>query len=93
MAREGLISQWRLPGECLQGDGTGDITQQLKGYMERLREKVQEHPYKSILRTHHYFLSILVAPVDTEDIDIGPDLSDVIDTICYKEVLVLSVPF
>ncbi|XP_028288368.1 uncharacterized protein LOC114452983 [Parambassis ranga] len=40
-AQEGLISQWRFPGECLQGEGTGDVAQQLKGYMELLREKLQ----------------------------------------------------
>ncbi|XP_018549182.1 protein IWS1 homolog [Lates calcarifer] len=40
-AQEGLISQWTFPGECLQGDGTGDVTQQLKGYMELLRNKWQ----------------------------------------------------
>ncbi|KAK5878098.1 hypothetical protein CesoFtcFv8_025538 [Champsocephalus esox] len=32
--QEGLISQWTFPGDCLQGDGTGDATLQLKGYME-----------------------------------------------------------
>lgn len=40
-AQEGLISQWTFPGECLQGDGTGDASLQLKGYMERLRNKWQ----------------------------------------------------
>ncbi|GAA6215123.1 ubiquitin thioesterase otulin [Lates japonicus] len=40
-AQEGLISQWTFPGECLQGDGTGDVSQQLKGYMELLRNKWQ----------------------------------------------------
>ncbi|XP_042366233.1 uncharacterized protein LOC121960537 [Plectropomus leopardus] len=40
-AQEGLISQWTFPGECLQGDGTGDATLQLKGYMELLRNKWQ----------------------------------------------------
>ncbi|XP_069015707.1 dentin matrix acidic phosphoprotein 1 [Embiotoca jacksoni] len=40
-AREGLISQWTFPDECLQGDGTGDATQQLKGYVELLRNKWQ----------------------------------------------------
>ncbi|XP_049420928.1 uncharacterized protein LOC125881692 [Epinephelus fuscoguttatus] len=40
-AQEGLISQWTFPGECLQGDGTGDATLQLKGYMELLRSKWQ----------------------------------------------------
>lgn len=40
-AQDGLISQWIFPGECLQGDGTGDATQQLQGYMELLREKWQ----------------------------------------------------
>lgn len=38
-AQEGLISQWMFPGECLQGDGTGDAILQLKGYVELLREK------------------------------------------------------
>lgn len=36
-AQEGLISQWMFPGECLHGDRTGDAIQQLKGYMELLR--------------------------------------------------------
>ncbi|XP_067434936.1 enolase-phosphatase E1-like [Thunnus thynnus] len=40
-AQEGLISQWTFPGECLQGDGTKDVTQQLKGYVELLRKKWQ----------------------------------------------------
>ncbi|XP_073344265.1 uncharacterized protein [Pagrus major] len=40
-AQEGLISQWMFPGECLQGDGTGDASLQLKGYMELLRNKWQ----------------------------------------------------
>lgn len=40
-AQEGLISQWTFPGECLQGDGTGDAILQLKGYVELLREKWQ----------------------------------------------------
>ncbi|XP_047423710.1 uncharacterized protein LOC124995414 [Mugil cephalus] len=40
-AQEGLISQWTFPGECLQGDGTGDAAQQLKSYMELLRNKWQ----------------------------------------------------
>lgn len=40
-AQEGLISQWIFPGECLQGDGTIDATQQLQGYIELLREKWQ----------------------------------------------------
>ncbi|XP_034428755.1 ubiquitin thioesterase otulin isoform X1 [Hippoglossus hippoglossus] len=40
-AQEGLISQWTFPGQCLQGDGTGDVTQQLKSYMELLRNKWQ----------------------------------------------------
>ncbi|KAK2859616.1 hypothetical protein Q5P01_004236 [Channa striata] len=39
--QEGLISQWTFPGECLQGDGTGDATQQLKGYMELLQKRWQ----------------------------------------------------
>ncbi|XP_058495642.1 uncharacterized protein LOC131466443 isoform X1 [Solea solea] len=38
-AQEGLISQWTFPGACLQGDGTGDVTQQLKSYMDLLRIK------------------------------------------------------
>nr|XP_020509464.1 ubiquitin thioesterase otulin [Labrus bergylta] len=38
-AQEGLISQWTFPGECLQGDGTGDAIAQLKGYIELLRIK------------------------------------------------------
>ncbi|KAM7390275.1 hypothetical protein PAMA_008445 [Pampus argenteus] len=40
-AQEGLISLWTFPGECLQGDETKDVTQQLKGYMELLRDKWQ----------------------------------------------------
>ncbi|XP_036934633.1 uncharacterized protein LOC119008435 isoform X2 [Acanthopagrus latus] len=40
-AQEGLISQWTFPGECLQGDGTGDAALQLKGYMELFRNKWQ----------------------------------------------------
>ncbi|KAF7660795.1 hypothetical protein LDENG_00275470 [Lucifuga dentata] len=40
--REGLISQWVFPPECQQGDGTGDATQQLKGYVELLRNTWQE---------------------------------------------------
>ncbi|KAK9527604.1 hypothetical protein VZT92_014152 [Zoarces viviparus] len=40
-AQEGLFSQWTFPGDCLQGDGTGDATLQLKGYMELLRNKWQ----------------------------------------------------
>ncbi|XP_022622751.1 uncharacterized protein LOC111237798 [Seriola dumerili] len=40
-AQEALISQWTFPGECLQGDGTGDVAEQLKGYMELLRKKWQ----------------------------------------------------
>lgn len=39
-AQEGLISRWTFPGERLQGDGTGDVAQRLKGYMELLRNKV-----------------------------------------------------
>lgn len=39
-AQEGLISHWTFPGDCLQGDGTGDAALQLKGYMELLRNKV-----------------------------------------------------
>ncbi|XP_068566099.1 retinitis pigmentosa 1-like 1 protein isoform X2 [Cebidichthys violaceus] len=40
-AQEGVFSQWTFPGECLQGEGTGDATLQLKGYMELLRNKWQ----------------------------------------------------
>ncbi|XP_059183115.1 uncharacterized protein LOC131962167 isoform X2 [Centropristis striata] len=40
-AQEGLISEWIFPGECLQPDGTGDATLQLKGYTELLRNKWQ----------------------------------------------------
>ncbi|XP_029314135.1 eukaryotic translation initiation factor 5B [Cottoperca gobio] len=40
-ARESLISQWTFPGDCLQGDGTGDAILQLKGYMELLLNKWQ----------------------------------------------------
>ncbi|XP_078137043.1 ubiquitin thioesterase otulin [Sander vitreus] len=40
-AQEGLISQWTFRGECLQGDGIGDATVQLKGYMELLRNTWQ----------------------------------------------------
>ncbi|KAM9331916.1 uncharacterized protein KZ484_017155 [Pholidichthys leucotaenia] len=40
-AQEGLISEWTFPGECLKEDGTGDAVQQLKGYMELLRNKWQ----------------------------------------------------
>lgn len=40
-AQDGLISQWTFPGECLQGDGSRDVTLQLKGYMELLRDKWQ----------------------------------------------------
>ncbi|KAI3355364.1 hypothetical protein L3Q82_018208 [Scortum barcoo] len=40
-AQECMISQWTFPGECLQGDGTGDAALQLKGYMELLRKKWQ----------------------------------------------------
>lgn len=40
-AQDGLISQWTFPGECLQRDGTGDAVQQLKGYMELLRNTWQ----------------------------------------------------
>ncbi|XP_060949499.1 glutamic acid-rich protein [Limanda limanda] len=39
--QEGLISQWTFPDLCLRGDGTGDVTQQLKSYMELLRNKWQ----------------------------------------------------
>ncbi|CAJ1082474.1 protein IWS1 homolog A [Xyrichtys novacula] len=40
-AQEGLISQWTFPGECVQGDGTGDAIAQLEGYVELLRNKVE----------------------------------------------------
>nr|XP_020475408.1 ubiquitin thioesterase otulin [Monopterus albus]XP_020475409.1 ubiquitin thioesterase otulin [Monopterus albus]XP_020475410.1 ubiquitin thioesterase otulin [Monopterus albus] len=40
-AQEGLISLWTFPGECLQGDGTEDANQQLKHYVELLRNKWQ----------------------------------------------------
>ncbi|XP_030613044.1 uncharacterized protein LOC115799886 [Archocentrus centrarchus] len=40
-AQEGLINQWMFPGECLHGDRTGDAIQQLKGYMELLRNTWQ----------------------------------------------------
>ncbi|XP_072307137.1 uncharacterized protein [Eucyclogobius newberryi] len=40
-AEEGLICQWIFPGECLRGDGTGDVTQQLQSYMECLQKKWQ----------------------------------------------------
>ncbi|AWP17103.1 Hypothetical protein SMAX5B_004612 [Scophthalmus maximus] len=40
-AQEGLVKQWKFPGECLQRDGTGDVTQQLKSYMELLRSEWQ----------------------------------------------------
>ncbi|XP_037550380.1 ubiquitin thioesterase otulin [Nematolebias whitei] len=41
-AQEGLVSQWRFPGVCVQQDGSGgDATQQLKGYVERLRNTWQ----------------------------------------------------
>lgn len=40
-AQDGLISQWTFPGVCLQRDGTGDAVQQLKGYMELLRNTWQ----------------------------------------------------
>ncbi|XP_013863773.1 dentin sialophosphoprotein [Austrofundulus limnaeus] len=36
-AQEGLLSQWRFPGVCVQQDGSGDATQQLKGYIELLQ--------------------------------------------------------
>ncbi|KAM4534403.1 uncharacterized protein PAE49_022621 isoform 1-T2 [Odontesthes bonariensis] len=38
---EELISQWRFPAECMQGDSTGGATQQLKGYLELLRNTWQ----------------------------------------------------
>ncbi|CAB1448663.1 unnamed protein product [Pleuronectes platessa] len=39
--QEGLISQWTFPGQCQRGDGPEDVTQQLKSYMELLRNKWQ----------------------------------------------------
>lgn len=39
-AEDRLISQWTFPGDCLQGDGMGDATQQLKGYMKLLQNTV-----------------------------------------------------
>lgn len=77
-AQEGLISQWTFPGECLQGDGTGDATLQLKGYMELLRNKVssksaQKHAreyFRNPERVNHRTIS--VPTEDTEGIDIRP---------------------
>ncbi|XP_023182419.1 ubiquitin thioesterase otulin [Xiphophorus maculatus] len=40
-AQEGLISQWRFPGQHAPGDGAGDPTERLKGYMELLRKTWQ----------------------------------------------------
>ncbi|XP_014839580.1 PREDICTED: ubiquitin thioesterase otulin [Poecilia mexicana] len=40
-AQEGLISQWRFPGQHVPGDGSGDPTERLKGYMELLRKTWQ----------------------------------------------------
>ncbi|PWA18088.1 hypothetical protein CCH79_00004060 [Gambusia affinis] len=40
-AQEGLISQWRFPGQHALGDSTGDPTERLKGYMELLRKTWQ----------------------------------------------------
>ncbi|XP_035981634.1 ubiquitin thioesterase otulin [Fundulus heteroclitus] len=36
-AQEGLISQWRFPGQSVPRDGTENPTERLKGYMELLR--------------------------------------------------------
>lgn len=41
-AQEGLISQWRFPGQSVHGDSIGDPTERLKGYMELLRKTWQE---------------------------------------------------
>lgn len=41
-AQEGLISQWTFPGECLQGDGTGDAIQRLSSYLELLQNRWRE---------------------------------------------------
>ncbi|XP_075903541.1 uncharacterized protein LOC142902405 [Nelusetta ayraudi] len=38
-AQEGLISQWRFPGECLGAEGTVDATLKLQGYVEQLWSK------------------------------------------------------
>ncbi|KAM8822940.1 uncharacterized protein AB9W97_005108 [Spinachia spinachia] len=38
-AQDGLLSQWTFPAACTQGDGTGDASLQLKGYVQRLRNK------------------------------------------------------
>ncbi|KAM4544061.1 ubiquitin thioesterase otulin-like, partial [Fundulus diaphanus] len=35
--QEGLISQWRFPGQSVPRDGTENPTERLKGYMELLR--------------------------------------------------------
>ncbi|XP_061569322.1 uncharacterized protein LOC133423188 [Cololabis saira] len=40
-AQEGLISQWRFPGECVPGDVAADAAQQLTGYVELLRRTWQ----------------------------------------------------
>ncbi|XP_017261825.1 neurofilament heavy polypeptide [Kryptolebias marmoratus] len=41
-AQEGLVSQWRFPEVCVQRDGSGgDAAQQLKGYIELLRNTWQ----------------------------------------------------
>ncbi|XP_053715732.1 uncharacterized protein LOC128755771 isoform X2 [Synchiropus splendidus] len=37
--REGLVSQWIFPGECLQEDGMREVIPQLKGYMKLLQDK------------------------------------------------------
>lgn len=43
-AQEGLISQWRFPGECLGAEGTVDATLKLQGYVEQLWSKVAARP-------------------------------------------------
>lgn len=72
-AQEGLISQWTFPGECLQGDGTGDATLQLKGYMELLRNKVLAAARLRNTQTERVNHSTIFMPTeDTEGIDIHP---------------------
>ncbi|XP_054893764.1 uncharacterized protein LOC129364866 isoform X2 [Poeciliopsis prolifica] len=39
--QEGLIGQWRFPEQHAPGDGSGDPTERLKGYMELLRKTWQ----------------------------------------------------
>ncbi|XP_076014156.1 uncharacterized protein LOC143006764 isoform X2 [Genypterus blacodes] len=41
-ACEGLMSQWTFPAACPQADGPGDAAQQLRGYVELLRDRWQE---------------------------------------------------